>query len=161
MFAIYQVKLILQPWVAYVSSDVESKRRKPTVPVKSVPVVLPQRIVPHNIMSHIFGPSDPNPNTNPNPKTNPNPNPHEVVCCRAGRHWGQIVGLQCSGARCSGAGRRPPHKIAEKCFKKFVKKIEQKIIILHTRNKNVYNINKQNFLPTTKLCIAQESRSEG
>ena len=46
--------------------------------ILSVPVVLPQNIVPHSIFIHIFGPSDPY----------PNPNPNEVVCCGAGRHWG-------------------------------------------------------------------------
>ena len=51
----------------------ESKRRKPTVPVKSVPVVLPQKILPHNFVSHRFCPNDPNSNPRPNPYPNPYP----------------------------------------------------------------------------------------
>ena len=51
-----------------------------------VPVVLPQNIVPQNIFSHRFCPSDLN--HNPNPDSNPYPKPNKVVCCGAGRHWG-------------------------------------------------------------------------
>ena len=57
----------------------------------TVPVVLPQNIVPHNILSHRFCPSDPNPSRN------------EVVCGGAGRHLGKISGTHRSRARCSGA----------------------------------------------------------
>ena len=50
----------------------------------SVPVVLPQNIVPYNIFSFIFGPSDFN--------RNPDHNPNQVVCCGAGRRWAKSMG---------------------------------------------------------------------